>query len=82
MLDMASEIFVAFSALGSIQNSSVGGASEYDKGLAELAKNVGGLTPAVATFTITTILFFDAVRGRARQAGSGTPWAQHDLHNP
>ena len=36
------------------------GSTEYVKGLAELAKNLGGLTPAVAAFVIATILFFFA----------------------
>ena len=35
-----------------------GGPAEYVRGLAELAKSLGGLTPAVAAFVVSTILFF------------------------
>ena len=42
------------------QQAAITGIADYLKGLAELAKNLGGLTPAVASFTIATILFFFA----------------------
>ena len=36
-------------------------ATEYLKALSELAKSLAGLTPAVAAFVVSTILFFFAV---------------------
>ena len=42
------------------QQAAFTGAAEYTKSLAELAKNLSGLTPAVASFIIATILFFFA----------------------
>jgi hypothetical protein len=35
--------------------------SDYVKNLADLAKNLSGLTPAVSAFIISTILFFFAM---------------------
>jgi hypothetical protein len=43
------------------QQAAFTGAAEYIKSLAELAKNLSGLTPAVASFIIATVLFFFAV---------------------
>ncbi len=42
------------------QQAAVAGASDYVKNLAELAKNLAGLSPAIAAFVISTILFFIA----------------------
>jgi hypothetical protein len=36
------------------------GSADYVRGLAELAKNLGDLTPAVSAFVVSTILFFFA----------------------
>jgi hypothetical protein len=40
-----------------VEPRALGSASEYLKGLAELAKSLNGLTPAIAAFLIVTILF-------------------------
>jgi hypothetical protein len=34
------------------------GVAEYVRGLTELAKSLGGLTPAVSAFVVSTIPFF------------------------
>ncbi len=41
-------------------NRAFGSAAEYVRGLAELAKNLSDLTPAVSAFIVSTILFFFA----------------------
>jgi hypothetical protein len=49
----------AVSKVGSKEaHATITGAAELTKALAELAKNLKGLTPAVASFIIATILFF------------------------